>query len=241
MSQSTVATAADLSPLPFEPYRDRTDVDLEERINSVKLLMGDSLLILGHHYQQDEVIRFADLRGDSYKLSQLAADSQTCRAIVFCGVHFMAETADVLSREPVEVYLPDLGAGCSMADMADLESVEAAWQDLADIVDTNDITPVTYINSSADLKAFCGRHGGIVCTSSNARAVLDWSFSKPSIRWPSGTRANPWEETPKRRSALAGFCSGKATARSIRFSNPITSSNSGTGFPTARFWFIPNA
>jgi quinolinate synthase len=178
MSQSTLATAVDLSPLPFETYRDRTDADLEGRINSVKLLMGDSLLILGHHYQQDEVIRFADLRGDSYKLSQLAADSQSCRAIVFCGVHFMAETADVLSRELVEVYLPDLAAGCSMADMADLESVEAAWQDLADIVDANDITPVTYINSSADLKAFCGRHGGIVCTSSNARAVLDWSFSK---------------------------------------------------------------
>jgi quinolinate synthase len=180
MSQSTLATAADLSPLPFEAYRDCTDVELEERIKSVKLLMGDSLLILGHHYQQDEVIRFADLRGDSYKLSQLAADSQSCRAIVFCGVHFMAETADVLSRAEVEVYLPDLGAGCSMADMADLESVEAGWQDLADIVDTNDITPVTYINSSAELKAFCGRHGGIVCTSSNARAVLDWSFSKRS-------------------------------------------------------------
>ena len=178
MTQTTLATAPDVSPLPFEVYRDFTDVELEERIASVKQEMGDSLLILGHHYQQDEVIRFADLRGDSFKLSQLAAGSQTCRAIVFCGVHFMAETADVLSRDDVEVYLPDLGAGCSMADMADLESVEAAWQDLADIVDTNDITPVTYINSSADLKAFCGRHGGIVCTSSNARAVLDWSFSK---------------------------------------------------------------
>jgi quinolinate synthase len=178
MSQTTFATATDLSPLPFEAFRAFTDAELEGRIKSVKQQMGDSLLILGHHYQQDEVIRFADLRGDSYKLSQLAAESQTCRAIVFCGVHFMAETADVLSREHVEVYLPDLGAGCSMADMADLESVEAAWQDLADVVDTNDITPVTYINSSAELKAFCGRHGGIVCTSSNARAVLDWSFSK---------------------------------------------------------------
>jgi quinolinate synthase len=178
MTQTTLATASDVSPLPFEAYRDFTNVELEGRIASVKQEMGDSLLILGHHYQQDEVIRFADLRGDSFKLSQLAAGSQTCRAIVFCGVHFMAETADVLSRDHVEVYLPDLGAGCSMADMADLESVEAAWQDLADIVDTNDITPVTYINSSAELKAFCGRHGGIVCTSSNARAVLDWSFSK---------------------------------------------------------------
>ena len=178
MTQTTLATAPEVSPLPFEAYRDITDVELEVRIAAVKQKMGDALLILGHHYQQDEVIRFADLRGDSFKLSQLAAASQSCRAIVFCGVHFMAETADVLSRDLVEVYLPDLGAGCSMADMADLESVEAAWQDLGDIVDTNDITPVTYINSSAELKAFCGRHGGIVCTSSNARAVLDWSFSK---------------------------------------------------------------
>ena len=140
--------------------------------------MGDSLLILGHHYQQDEVIRYADLRGDSYKLSQLAAESLACRAIVFCGVHFMAETADILSRDEVSVYLPDLAAGCSMADMADLESVEAAWEDLSEVIDTDDITPVTYINSSADLKAFCGRHGGIVCTSSNARAVLEWSFAR---------------------------------------------------------------
>ena len=140
--------------------------------------MGDSLLILGHHYQQDEVIQYADLRGDSYKLSQLAAASQDCRDIVFCGVHFMAETADILSRDEVSVYLPDLAAGCSMADMADLESVEAAWEDLSEVIDTDDVTPVTYINSSADLKAFCGRNGGIVCTSSNARAVLEWSFAQ---------------------------------------------------------------
>ena len=163
-----------------KPYRDLADAELEQRIVSVKQQMGDSLLILGHHYQQDEVIRFADLRGDSFKLSQLAAASQTCRAIVFCGVHFMAETADILARDEVEVYLPDLAAGCSMADMADLESVEAAWQDLGDVIDTDDIMPVTYINSSAELKAFCGRHGGIVCTSSNARAVLDWSFAQRS-------------------------------------------------------------
>ncbi|MHB1562312.1 MAG: quinolinate synthase NadA, partial [Isosphaeraceae bacterium] len=109
---------------------------------------------------------------------QLAAQSQSCRSIVFCGVHFMAETADILSRDEVAVYLPDLAAGCSMADMADRESVEAAWQDLSDLIDTEEITPVTYINSSADLKAFCGRHGGIVCTSSNARAVLDWAFAR---------------------------------------------------------------
>ena len=167
-----------VDPLEFEPYRDRSESELGERILAVKRQLGDSLLILGHHYQQDEVIRYADLRGDSYKLSQLAAESRTCRSIVFCGVHFMAETADILSRDEVAVYLPDLSAGCSMADMADLESVEAAWEDLSEFIDTDDVMPVTYINSSADLKAFCGRHGGIVCTSSNARAVLEWSFAR---------------------------------------------------------------
>jgi quinolinate synthase len=180
MTQTTLPSSTDLVPVRFEAYRELPDRELEQRISAVKEQMGDSLLILGHHYQQDEVIRFADLRGDSFRLSKLAADSSTCRAIVFCGVHFMAETADVLSREEVEVYLPDMAAGCSMADMADLESVEAAWQDLGEIIDANDVTPVTYINSSADLKAFCGRKGGIVCTSSNARAVLDWAFSKRS-------------------------------------------------------------
>jgi quinolinate synthase len=177
---ATLSPPAGTTPLTFDPYRDRSDEELGERILAVKRQMGDSLLILGHHYQQDEVIRFADLRGDSYKLSQLAAESRSCRDIVFCGVHFMAETADILSREEVAVYLPDLSAGCSMADMADLESVEAAWEDLSEIIDTEDITPVTYINSSADLKAFCGRHGGIVCTSSNARAVLEWAFARRS-------------------------------------------------------------
>jgi quinolinate synthase len=140
--------------------------------------LGDSLLILGHHYQQDEVIQFADLRGDSFKLSRLAAENRSCRWIVFCGVHFMAETADILSDDDVEVYLPDLAAGCSMADMADIEHVEVAWQDLGEVIDTEDLMPVIYINSSADLKAFCGERGGIVCTSSNARAVLEWSLAR---------------------------------------------------------------
>ena len=141
--------------------------------------MGDELLILGHHYQQDEVIRFADLRGDSFRLARMAADSASCRAIAFCGVHFMAETADILTGPEVEVILPDLSAGCSMADMADLDAVEAAWSDLGELIDAEaEVMPVTYINSTADLKAFCGRHGGIVCTSSNARAVLDWAFAR---------------------------------------------------------------
>jgi quinolinate synthase len=179
MTQTTSASSfTDRTALSYEPFRDLADRDLEHRISTVKERLADSLLILGHHYQQDEVIRFADLRGDSFKLSRLAARSLSCRSIVFCGVHFMAETADVLSRDEVDVYLPDLSAGCSMADMADLESVEAAWADLGEITDTDDLMPVTYVNSSAELKAFCGRHGGIVCTSSNARAVLEWSFAR---------------------------------------------------------------
>jgi quinolinate synthase len=164
--------------LPFEPYRDVPPAELDARVRAVKADLGRELLILGHHYQQDEVIRHADLRGDSYKLAQLAAQSEACRWIAFCGVHFMAETADVLTREDVYVILPDMAAGCSMADMADLDSVEAAWADLSDVIDVADVMPVTYINSSADLKAFCGRHSGIVCTSSNARAVLEWSFAR---------------------------------------------------------------
>ena len=167
-----------LAPLLFEPYRTTAVADLEARILAVKAEMGESLLILGHHYQQDEVIQFADLRGDSYKLAAMAARSDSCRWIAFCGVHFMAETADILTRPEVDVILPDLAAGCSMADMADLDAVEAAWSDLGEVIDTDDLMPVTYINSAADLKAFCGRHGGIVCTSSNARAVLDWSFAR---------------------------------------------------------------
>ena len=150
--------------------------------------MGPRLVILGHHYQQDGVIAHADLQGDSYQLSKSAAEREACEAIVFCGVHFMAETADILVNRPekvagragrrVTVVLPDMAAGCSMADMAAIEQVEDAWSDLGSVIDTSDITPVTYINSAASLKAFCGRHGGIVCTSSNARAVLDWAFAK---------------------------------------------------------------
>ena len=181
MTTTTILPAPPaVSPLRIEPYRDFADGDLENRIILAKQRLGEHLLILGHHYQQDEVIRFADLRGDSFKLSRLAAENAACRFIVFCGVHFMAETADILARKEVQVFLPDLAAGCSMADMADLDSVEAAWRDLSGVIDVDDLMPVTYVNSSADLKAFCGRHGGIVCTSSNARAVLDWAFQRRS-------------------------------------------------------------
>ena len=177
-----------LEPLPFPPYRELGNETLHTRIKLAKQELGKRLLILGHHYQQDEVIEHADLSGDSYQLSKLAADSLDCRSIVFCGVHFMAETADILANRPeklrerdnerVSVILPDMSAGCSMADMAGIRQVEAAWKQLGQVIDTSDITPVTYINSAASLKAFCGRHGGIVCTSSNAKAVLEWSFAQ---------------------------------------------------------------
>ncbi len=177
-----------LEPIPFPPYRELGNEALHERIKVAKQALGKSLLILGHHYQQDDVIEHADLNGDSYQLSKLAADSVDCRSIVFCGVHFMAETADILANRPeklrsrdgqrVSVILPDMSAGCSMADMAGIRQVEAAWKQLGEVIDTTDITPVTYINSAASLKAFCGRHGGIVCTSSNAKAVLEWAFAQ---------------------------------------------------------------
>ena len=162
--------------------------ELSARIETVRRELGKKLLILGHHYQQDEVIAHADLRGDSYQLSQMAAASDECETIVFCGVHFMAETADMLANRPealdarggrrVSVILPDMAAGCSMADMAGIAQVEAAWSDMGEVIDTDAIIPVTYINSAASLKAFCGRNGGIVCTSSNAAAVMDWAFER---------------------------------------------------------------
>jgi quinolinate synthase len=179
-----------LAPASLKPYKSLSNEELSARIEKVRRDFGPRLLILGHHYQQDEVIAHSDLRGDSYQLSQLAASSSDCRYIVFCGVHFMAETADILANRPeklaerngerVQVILPDLAAGCSMADMAAIDQVENAWSDLGEVIDTSDITPVTYINSAASLKAFCGRHGGIVCTSSNAKGVLEWAFKRTS-------------------------------------------------------------
>ena len=174
--------------LPLSDYKKLSNEELATRIVSAKRKLGSRLLILGHHYQQDEVIAHADLTGDSYQLSQLAAASKDCRTIIFCGVHFMAETADILANRPdklaerhgehVTVILPDMAAGCSMADMAAIRQVEDAWEQLGEVVDTSRMIPVTYINSAASLKAFCGRHGGIVCTSSNAAAVLKWAFAR---------------------------------------------------------------
>jgi quinolinate synthase len=151
--------------------------DLAARIAAAKATLGDRLLVLGHHYQRDDVMRWADARGDSFGLARRAAGS-AAEFIVFCGVHFMAESADILTADHQQVVLPDLNAGCSMADMADLDSVEEAWEALADVTDVERVVPVTYMNSSAALKAFVGTHGGAVCTSSNARAVLTWALGR---------------------------------------------------------------
>jgi quinolinate synthase len=154
------------------------DTECEERIVAAKRALGDRCVILGHHYQRDEVFRHADFTGDSLKLSRNAAESSV-EYIVFCGVHFMAEVADILSRPEQIAILPDLAAGCSMADMANLPAVERGWRELSQVLDPDQtVTPVTYINSAADLKAFCGKHNGIVCTSSNARKILEWSFAQ---------------------------------------------------------------
>jgi quinolinate synthase len=165
--------------LAIQDFSRLDDAELDARIVAAKQQLGERLVILGHHYQREEVFRHAHFSGDSLKLSRLAAQSQA-EYIVFCGVHFMAEVADILSRPEQTAILPDLAAGCSMADMANLGKVERAWSELHEVLGDADqaVTPVTYINSAADLKAFCGRHGGIVCTSSNARQVLDWSLTQ---------------------------------------------------------------
>jgi quinolinate synthase len=165
------------SALP-ERYTTASSDEVEAMIRNAKATLGDRLFILGHHYQRDEVMRWADARGDSFRLSVLAQERPAADYIVFCGVHFMAESADVLTADHQQVILPDLNAGCSMADMADLDEVEEAWEALEQIVDIERVVPITYMNSSAALKAFVGRKGGAVCTSTNARAVLDWALAK---------------------------------------------------------------
>jgi quinolinate synthase len=159
-----------------EAYTSATPEDLEQRIAAAKATLGDRLFILGHHYQRDEVMRWADARGDSYRLSVLAQERPDAEHIVFCGVHFMAESADILTGDHQTVTLPDLNAGCSMADMADIDQVEEAWEELSQTIDVDRLVPITYMNSSAALKAFVGEHGGAVCTSTNARAVLEWAL-----------------------------------------------------------------
>lgn len=168
---------ATIKSYPIEDYLELSVDDLDRRIAAAREALGRHLLILGHHYQQDDVIKFADFRGDSLKLSQEAAKSDR-EFIVFCGVHFMAETADIITGGHQKVILPDITAGCSMADMADLYRVEKAWKDITNIAGENNILPVTYINSSADLKAFCGRKDGSVCTSSIAERVIRWALGQ---------------------------------------------------------------
>ncbi|SFJ22999.1 quinolinate synthetase [Streptosporangium canum] len=155
-----------------------SDPALVERARRAKAALGDRVFVLGHHYQRDEVIQFADVTGDSFKLAREAAARPDAEYIVFCGVHFMAESADILTGDSQRVVLPDLAAGCSMADMATFDQVEECWEALEDAGIAGVTVPVTYMNSSADIKAFCGRNGGAVCTSSNARRALDWAFSR---------------------------------------------------------------
>jgi len=164
-------------PLAFEAYHHLSDDACAERIKSARERLGGRVLLLCHHYQRAEVYQHADLSGDSLKLSRFAAQSHA-EFIVFCGVHFMAEVADLLSAPEQTVILPDMAAGCSMADMANLTKVKRCWRELSGLFDVETtVTPVAYINSSADLKAFCGDHGGIVCTSSNATAIADWALA----------------------------------------------------------------
>jgi quinolinate synthase len=170
------ASIGERQPLPAR-YLGLSDEEMDLRITEAKRTLGSRLLILGHHYQRDEVIKFADITGDSYRLSQHCAARPEASYIVFCGVHFMAESADVLSAPHQQVILPDLAAGCSMADMAAIDQLETAWRELADL-GVDDIIPVTYINSSAAIKAFVGERGGVVCTSSNAAATLTWAWSQ---------------------------------------------------------------
>jgi quinolinate synthase len=155
-----------------------SDPDLVARAEAAKAALGDRVFVLGHHYQRDEVIRFADVTGDSFKLARDAAARPDAEYIVFCGVHFMAESADILTSPEQKVILPDLAAGCSMADMARLAQVEDAWDAMSAAGIADSVVPVTYMNSSADIKAFCGRNGGVVCTSSNAEVALEWAFEQ---------------------------------------------------------------
>ena len=183
LEEVPAADAASLETCSLENYLALPDHTMDDRIAAARQKLGTDVLLLGHHYQRDEVIRFADATGDSYKLSKIAAQTEA-KYIIFCGVHFMAESADLLGRQDAEgntiqqVILPDLNAGCSMADMAEISQVEAAWEALEKIGLTDGLVPLTYMNSTAAIKAFCGERGGLVCTSSNARAAFEWAFQR---------------------------------------------------------------
>ncbi|MDE3155102.1 MAG: quinolinate synthase NadA [Acidobacteriota bacterium] len=170
------AHLSERQPLP-ERYRGLSDEELDGRIAAARAALGRRVVILGHHYQRDEVIKFADYTGDSYKLARQIAERPEAETIVFCGVHFMAESADVLRAEHQQVILPDLAAGCSMADMVAPDQIELCWTELAQM-GISDVLPITYINSAAAIKAFCGEHGGLVCTSSNAKGAMRWAWER---------------------------------------------------------------
>ena len=177
LDEPPVRTAGEACSL--DHYLVMPDDTMDARIATARARLGGTAVILGHHYQRDEVIRFADFTGDSYKLSKIAGETDA-QYMVFCGVHFMAETADILARPWQQVVLPDLNAGCSMADMAEIGQVEDCWESLerAGVVGGDGILPLTYMNSAANIKAFCGERGGLVCTSSNARAAFEWAFRR---------------------------------------------------------------
>jgi quinolinate synthase len=178
MATSTIEMPIKAEPIKFERFQASKEAELQERIIAAKAKLGKRLVILGHHYQQESVYRHADYTGDSLKLSRYAGETDA-EFIVFLGLHFMAEVADILSRPEQIAILPDLSAGCSMADMANLAKVERSRRELSKVLDFDaTITPVTYINSAADLKAFCGEHGGIVCTSTNAPKIIEWAFAQ---------------------------------------------------------------
>ncbi|MFC0674904.1 quinolinate synthase NadA [Brachybacterium hainanense] len=184
MADAAPVTAPRQGEIPAE-YREASAEELDRRIRAAKAELGERVVVLGHFYQRDEVVQHVDYVGDSFQLANAAKARTEAEAIIFCGVHFMAETADLLSAPEQAVILPNLAAGCSMADMADIDQVEEAWEQLMEVyggeVDEDgiaEVIPVTYMNSSAALKGFCGRHGGIVCTSSNAATVLEWAFSR---------------------------------------------------------------
>jgi quinolinate synthase len=174
---TAVAAAAGSSSCSLENYLALPDHSMDARIAEARAKLGATTLLLGHHYQRDEVIRFADSTGDSYKLSRIAAETDA-KYIVFCGVHFMAESADVLGKAGQQVILPDLNAGCSMADMAEISQVEACWEALERLGLADETISLTYMNSTAAIKAFCGERGGLVCTSSNAGAAFEWAYAR---------------------------------------------------------------
>jgi quinolinate synthase len=176
LTQYEKTQLSERQPLP-DAYRGLPDDEMDLRIAAAKAALGDRLVILGHHYQRDEVIKFADFTGDSLKLSQFAARQRQAEFVVFCGVHFMAESADVLAAPGQRVILPDLAAGCSMADMAAIDQLEVCWSEMSRL-GSETVIPVTYINSAAAIKAFCGEHGGLVCTSSNAARIMEWAWAQ---------------------------------------------------------------